>query len=218
RLLCEQAGVADPVALAEFTLDLAISQDLSFMSSALLVQDVRGASSPAVGGAGFRISYRVAEGGGKAHDVVLSVAPPRELMIRQGVRFILDTEKNTWRSGTAETMRCAAADGQSGVAKLGAYGLREDAATVQGWLRAPSTPDERVELSTILGRKAVCKISGVPGALSSAICHDHDLGVLLRVDVRAAQQVIFELEATAFGPPVEADFAIPADVQHITKP
>lgn len=207
---CTRAGILDPVAHAECTLDLALSGDPAFLASARAVQTIARRPPPADAAAvPYRITYSITQGEAPPETMIVSHAPPREALLRGASRILIDHSTRTVCSGDATTMHCAA-DDAADLGPLGVFGLHEDPAVVRAWLKdPPSSPLERAVLATILGRKAVCKRIELPGVISSDICHDHATGALLRVRVTNAGKTAIDIEATTFGKPLPADFERP---------
>ncbi|MGB1017029.1 MAG: VWD domain-containing protein, partial [Nannocystaceae bacterium] len=144
---CRAAGIVDPVALDECTLDLALSGDLAFLASARAVQQIAHTTNQVpVAGTGdsdstthqslkiagsFRVAYDLSQGNTTSTPMVVSVDPPREAVERGGTRLIYDGAKKTLCTGNKTTMQCFTSDESTGLGQVGAFGIREDPKTIE---------------------------------------------------------------------------------------
>jgi len=217
---CADAGITDPVALAECTLDIALAGDLAFIRSAQAVQTLPDprpglhptnappatAAGSGTGGQAYRVRYTGGEGGVLAFTI--SVDPPRHAMIQSGVRVVFDGQRAVSCTGEAEAEQCWTTDDQTALKQFGGFGLVESPDVVRAWLTVPSSTAERHEARTIIGRRAACRIVGVPG-FEMSTCHDVETGVLLAARTVAGGESMLDITAVEFAAPRPADFATP---------
>lgn len=219
--VCVDAGISDPVALAECTLDVALGHDLDFVRSAQAVQTLgdprpglhptrHHSSTVATGGPRYRIEYKIHQYG---QDMAITVAvdPPREALHHEMTRAMFDGRRTVTCVDAGGAVQCYEREEHTKLDPFNGVGLTESPETLRAWLSRPADGHERYEARTLAGRKAACRISG-EASYTATVCHDLELGVLLLSSITAGDQRVVDVQAASVGRPREADFKPPPGV------
>ncbi|MBL9100617.1 MAG: VWD domain-containing protein [Myxococcales bacterium] len=224
---CAAAGVHEPVALAECTLDFAVARDPAFIRSAQALQtldDPRPGLHPtraagraqASAGPRYRVRYTVRQDGGDS-EFTLVVDPPREAIVMANTRTVMDGRRLMTCVEVGGPAQCWTQEEGAPLDPFSGFARTETPDSLRAWLTTGSGGPERHEPRTIAGRRAACKLTE-ENAVTSAVCHDLETGVLLSASLVTAGQRVFEFEAAEFGRPREADFQPPPGATVLPSP